>query len=198
MNNIPLRSAALLALALLLPAAQAHPVAEVTENFSTTPAGIYWRGVLFRSGMKLTRPLGTNDGGYPYGSFAISWNEGEDVYPGLGPHVIDSYAQLQDASNAPFEIEFDRPVRSFSINANDGPAGGTIDVVWLKAYDFSGGVVAEARIKRPKNQVQATTLTVTVPDGILINRVSFGSQQNGLWGWGVFWGNIRYLPYAAQ
>jgi hypothetical protein len=200
MKLSPSRCAALSALALAcwLPAVQAHPVPEVTEDFATTPAGIYWRGVLYRAGMKITRPLATNDGGYPYGSFAISWNEGEGEFPGLGPHRIDSYAQLQDSSNAPFEVEFDRPATSFSINANDAPAANTIDVVWLKAYDYSGGLIAEARFKRSKAQTQATTLTVTAPEGLYIARVSFGSQQNGAYGWGVFWGNIRYTPLAAR
>jgi hypothetical protein len=180
-------------------AAVAAPVTQVTEDFGTTPAGVYWRGVLYRSGMKITRPLSINSGGAPDGSFAISWNDDEGAYPGLGRHRIDSYAQLQDSSNAPFEVEFDRPVTRFSINANDAPTSNTTDVVWLKAYDYEGTLVAETQVKRSRSQTAATTLTVKSPaDGIYIARVSFGSYQNGAYGWGVFWGNIVYTPLASQ
>jgi hypothetical protein len=199
-----LLSVPLLAFALLwLPSAQAaSPIdagggqpgapAGTVEGFESTPNGVY--NVLYVSNMKITRPLAMSDG-YPPGEFAILLlDKGNGAQPGLRGNVLDSYAVLQDYTNAPWHADFDRPMQSFSINVGD-PPGHDAETVWLQAYDNNGNLIAQTQVDRPKDALTASRLTVTANATTgPIYSVIFGTS-GGVNSCTVFWDNIALQYY---
>jgi hypothetical protein len=165
--------------------------AGAAETFSGVPNGVYT--ALYRSGMKITRP-GAYADGYPPGAFAVIYLDQTDPasIDGLRGNRLDSYVVLQDFSNKPWRVEFDRPIKAFRINVGDAP-GIDGEKVWLKAWDNNRLLVTETQVVTDKDATVATTLAVESINPIYA--VTFGSEGRSIYAGTALWDNIAIEYY---